>query len=61
MNEAAMKLIQEAVLRALKKSPADVAFYQEQIDDPFLSAAYRMSLRKAVDEWRQTLDAGNFL
>ena len=61
MNEAAMKLIQEAVLRALKKSPADVAFYQEQIDDPSLSAAYRMSLRKAVNEWRQTLDAGNFL
>lgn len=51
MNEAAQKLIKEAVLRALQKSPADVTFYHEQIDDPSLPPAYRMSLREAVDEW----------
>ena len=57
MNETASRLITEAVIRALEKSPSDVAFYQEQIDDPSLPPAYRMSLEKAVKEWMLRLEA----
>ena len=58
MNETARRLIKEAVVRALEKSPADVAYYQEQIDDPSLPPAYRMSLREAVNEWMLSTSPG---
>jgi len=57
MNETASRLIKEAVVRALEKSPSDVTFYQGQIDDPSLPAAYRMALRDAVNEWMLSLEA----
>lgn len=56
MNETARRLIKEAVVRALEKSPGDVAFYQKQIDDPSLPSAYRMALREAVNEWMLWLE-----
>lgn len=51
MNETATKLIKEAVLRALQKSPADITFYRERGSDPLLAPAYRQALREAIDEW----------
>ena len=59
MNETASRLIKEAVVRALEKSPSDVTFYQERIDDPSRPPAYRMALRDAVNEWMLSLEAGN--
>lgn len=57
MNETAMRLIKEAVIRVLEKSPADVGFYQRQIDDLSLPPAYRMSIRDAVNEWMLRLES----
>lgn len=57
MNETARRLIKEAVVRALEKSPGDVAYYQGQIDDPSRPLAYRMALREAVNEWMLSLQA----
>ena len=53
MNDLAIKLIKEAVLRVLVKNPQDFSFYQEQADDLLLQPAYRESLRQAVEEWRE--------
>lgn len=50
MNEAAIKLVREAVLRALFKSPSDVDFYQAQVDDPYVTEEYRRALREAIAE-----------
>lgn len=51
MNETAIKLIKEAVLRALQKSSADITFYREKEADPLLPPAYRQALRDAINEW----------
>ena len=57
MNETAIRLIKDAVLRALQKSPADVAFYRAKQGDPHLPPAYRQALQQALqqalDEWDQ--------
>lgn len=53
MNEAAIKLIREAVVRALRKHPSDVEFYQSQVDDPLRQEEYRRALREAIDESKQ--------
>lgn len=53
MNQAALKLIKEAVLRALMKNPEDVDFYREQMNDPSRPAAYRKALQQAVEQWTQ--------
>jgi len=44
-------LIKEAVLRALVKSPKDVGFYREQMNDPSRPTAYRQALKEAVGKW----------
>lgn len=51
MNRAALALIKEAVLRALVKSPKDVGFYREQMNDPSRPTAYRQALKEAVGKW----------
>lgn len=51
MSETATKLIKEAVLRALQKSPADITFYRERENDHLLPPAYRQTLREAITEW----------
>lgn len=53
MNETAQRLIKEAVLRALQKSPKDVAFYRAKEGDSQLPPAYRQALRQALFEWHQ--------
>lgn len=50
MNEAAIKLIKEAVVRALRKDPGDVEFYQSQVDGPLSQEDYRRALREAIEE-----------
>lgn len=56
MNEAAIQMIKEAVLRALLKNPGDIEFYRAQVDDPLSKRQYRQALQEAIDESRQLLE-----
>lgn len=53
MNDAAIRLIKEAVLRALLKNPGDIEFYRAQADDPLRKRQYRQALQQAIDESRR--------
>lgn len=53
MNQAALRMIQDAVLRVLAKSPQDVDFYRDQMNDPSRPAAYRQALQQAVEKWNK--------
>lgn len=55
MNETAFKLIKEAVMRALRKSPSDISFYQDQVDDPLQKEEYRRALREAIEESKSSI------
>lgn len=57
MNDAAIRLIKEAVLRALVKNPGDVEFYRAQVDDPLRKPQYRQALQQAIDESRSMHEA----
>ncbi len=57
MNESAGRLIKEVVLRALLKSPLDVEFYREQMEDPSRPAKYRKALQEALGCWIQMQEA----
>lgn len=54
MNDAAVKLIKESVLRALAKSPRDVEYYREQANDLSRPEAFRRAVDEALQEWRRT-------
>lgn len=56
MDDAAIGLIKEAVVRALLKSPHDVEFYRAQVDDPLSKPSYRLALQQAIDESRRMLE-----
>lgn len=56
MNEIAMRLVREAVVRALMKNPGDVEFYRAQVNDPLRKLQYRQALQQAIDESRQMLE-----
>lgn len=51
MNALAIKLIKEAVLRALAKNLRDLSYYQELAEDPSHPPGYRLALQQAVEEW----------
>lgn len=53
MNKAAARLIKEAVLRALAKSPGDVEFYGEQAKDLSRPEEFRQGVEEALQEWFQ--------
>lgn len=56
MNETAIRLVREAVVRALMKNPGDVEFYRAQVNDPLRKLQYRQALQQAIDESRQMLE-----
>ena len=56
MNETAIRLVREAVVRALVKNPGDVEFYRAQVNDPLRKLQYRQALQQAIDESRQMLE-----
>lgn len=55
MDDAAIRWVKEAVVRALLKSPEDVGFYYAQVDDSLRKPQYRKALQEAIDESRQLL------
>ena len=57
MNEAAIRLLKEAVLRALLKNPGDVEFYRAQVMDPLKKPQYRHALQQAIEESRGALES----
>lgn len=56
MNETAIRLVREAVVRALVKNPGDVEFYRAQVNDPSRKLQYRQALQQAIDESRKMLE-----
>lgn len=56
MDDAAIGLVKEAVVRALLKSPHDVEFYRAQVDDPLGLPQYREALQQAIDESQGVLE-----
>ena len=56
MDDAAIRWVKEAVVRALLKSPEDVGFYYAQVDDSLRKPQYRKALQEAIDESRQMLE-----
>lgn len=55
VTEIAMRLIKEAVIRAVLKHPRDIEFYRNQMNDPSCNADYRQAMGEAIEEVRKLL------